>query len=194
MYLLFPDWSLYRRGMNDCSTEIIWKSQGFYFNVLINHNFGYNTEKLLPNVSASLMLNTCTSKRHRKPFKLKTNFPFHSHLCISTSFLHMHSMQTVTQYTANHSMVLKALVLKHPPKAAIGKENAAAAAEFNLPPHGVCDVLCDGIDSYSLWISKQPKRDSRMFSTLFWMESTCSAGQYSSKLDLTKINWNLRNV
>lgn len=55
---------------------------------------------------------------------------------------------------------------------------------FNFSSYVVCDVLSAGIDWYSLWISKQPKRDCRTSNTPFWMESTCSTGQYSSKLDL----------
>lgn len=64
--------------------------------------------------------------------------------------LRMHSMQAVTEYTAKSQQGFKSFATSTLLKAATGKEHAAAAGEFNLPPHGVCDVLSDGIDSYSL--------------------------------------------
>lgn len=66
----------------------------------------------------------------------------------------MHSKQAVTEYTAKSQQGFKSFATSTLLKAATGKEYATAAAEFNLPPsippHGVCDAISDGIDSYSM--------------------------------------------
>lgn len=143
-------------------------------------------------------MNECTSNVYKKTSWIKNPFPswkLISFFIRIHTFVVRHALNSRVHGKSQHgfksfaaSRIWKQSLNKKINKI---KKDAAADDEFNLSPHGVCDVLSTGIDSYSLWTSKQPKRDSRMLSTLFWMESTCSAGQYSSKLDLTRTNVSL---
>lgn len=79
MYLIFPDWSMHHSSRDEwLQHRIHMKVLGFLLYGANNKpSFWWQYREILPNVSESLILNTCASKIHRrKSLKLNMHFPY----------------------------------------------------------------------------------------------------------------------